>query len=343
MPSREEKCKQETWRLYLSASGNKSFICVCLDRLLAAFCAAGVPVLAAAQSELSVYGYLDLGIAKESGSPARLDRGYNNWLGIRGKEQLGNGLTALFNLETRFKPDTGETERPLKALQGESTVGLTSALLGTLRFGRALTPLWHTIWMYEPWANSGFNASLAAYQTGRYSSDGIRDEELDYADFSRVSDAIFYSTPTLSGLTVHASAKIDRDVRDRRRVAGLSIDYTRSGFSGMLAYEKNANSDTIRLLGASYKFGRLTLMGSYARNRRWQETRERTYVVAATYAFGANTLRTGYGSNRENGNHKMSVGYIRHLSKRTGLYADLYRERIEGSSNGAAVGITHSF
>src|SRR5690606_25086562 len=139
-----------------------------------------LPCCAFAQSSVVMYGYLDLGLVKRSGDSPGIERGYNNWLGFHGKEALGNGLHAIFRLETRFNPDTGETERPRTFWQGESTVGLHSDRYGTLRLGRALTPLWDAAWQYEPWVNSGFNASLAAYQTGSYGSDGIHDVALGY-------------------------------------------------------------------------------------------------------------------------------------------------------------------
>lgn len=138
-------------------------------------CLACAAPWAAAQADVVLYGNLDLGISKRSGGPLALERGYNNWLGVKGSEPLGSGLAATFHLQTRFNPDTGNLERTSTFWQGESTVGLTGEAYGTLRLGRALTPLWNNVWRFEPWLNSGFNGSLAAFQTGSYSSDGLQD------------------------------------------------------------------------------------------------------------------------------------------------------------------------
>lgn len=308
--------------------------------IIGATCAMPAPT----QSSLDVYGNLDLGFAKESGSAARLDRGYNNWLGFKGQEDLGGGQYAIFNLQTRFNPDTGQQERPRTFWQGESTVGLKSASIGTLRLGRALSPLWHNVWAFEPWKNSGFNGSLSAYQTGRYSSDGINDAALGFADFSRISNAVFYSTPDLSGLTVHAASQVEKSNGADARTRGVSLNYARSPLATMFAYESNARKDDIYFIAASYQFGSATVMGSYASNKRVNADRERTFVLAGTYAIGSNTVRSGYGRNQENDNDKFSIGYVHSLSKRTRLYADMYRERTTlDERNGFAIGMNHTF
>ena len=296
-----------------------------------------------AQTGIVPYGYFDLGIAKESGSATRIDRGYNNWLGLKGEEQLSADLIATVNLETRFKMDTGEQERPATYWQGESTVGLKGERFGRLRLGRALTPLWQTVWEYEPWMNSGFNASLAAYQTGRYTSDGIHDDKLGYADFSRISDGVFYDTPVISGLTVRTAIKAENDPAADSRPASIAISYAGASLRTVFSYERNAHRDDIRLLGARYRFGSTELMASYARNRQTGSTPENTFVLAGTHTVGRHTFRAGYGRNQRNGDHKIGTGYVHALSRQVTLYVDLYREQQMDVRRGMAIGMTYSF
>ncbi|MEO8407678.1 MAG: porin, partial [Oxalobacteraceae bacterium] len=59
--------------------------------------------------------------------------------------------------------------------------------------------------------------------------------------------------------------------------------------------------------------------------------------------LGPDTLRSGYGRTQESGNHKFSVGYVHPLSKRTNLYADIYREKTLDDKNGFALGMNHTF
>lgn len=317
-------------------SSRPAHIAIAMIALLSSTCSS-------AQSNVEMYGYIDIGIVKGSGDSPKIDRGYNNWLGFRGKENLGNGLEAIFNIESRFKLDTGEVERPKNFWQGETTVGLKSKNYGAIRLGRALTPLWNTVWKYEPWVNSGFNASLASYQTGSYSSDGVHDLELGYADFSRISGGVFYSSPSWKGVAVEAAMKIDEDTAARSRVRGTAISYTKDAISVSASYEVNARSDDIFYLAAKYSMDDATIMGSYAQNHQLGLKPERTWLVAATYVLGRDMIRAGYGRNQTNGQHKISTGYVHNLSKRTTLYADVYREQLADAKTGLALGITHSF
>lgn len=305
--------------------------------IAAAFCG-----LAHAQSNVTIYGNIDIGIRRESGTGATLGRGYNNWLGIKGAEDLGGGLAATFHLQTRFIPETGAQERASTFWQGESTVGLTSASVGSVRLGRALTPLWDSIWAFEPWSNSGFNGSLAAYQTGSYSSDGVSDVALGFANLSRIANGIFYDSPDIAGTRLSIAGQVGKDAAARTRNLGAALNFDRGPMKALLSYERNQNGEHIYFLGASYAWGGLTLMGSYARTDLTTMT-ERLAVIAATYALGADTVRAGYGRHGENGNHKLSLGYVHPLSKRTNLYADLYHERATRTMTGFAAGVNHSF
>ncbi|WP_025918129.1 porin [Herminiimonas sp. CN] len=313
--------------------------------ILPTIIAAAMATPAQAQSNLTVYGNLDIGLVKESGNPTKMDRGYNNWLGFRGTEDLGGGLAASFNLQTRFAPDTGAQETGV-FWQGESTLGLSSTSIGRLRLGRALSPLWATKWTFDPWYDSGTFGSVSfPYQTGTFYSDPTM--ALGGANFARISNGVFYDTPDFSGFQAHAALEAEKAAGASDRAAGLSLNYGQGPLAAMLAYQKNAAADTIYFLAASYNLGAATVMGSYAQgkvqNGAGDRLRERNWILAATYALGIDTLRAGYGRTEESGNHKVSFGYVHPLSKRTNLYADIYREKTLDSKNGFAAGMNHTF
>lgn len=310
-----------------------------LAGLACAACAAG----AVQAGEVAMYGSLDIGIKKRSDDVVRVGRGFNNWLGWRGTDKLGNGVEAFFVAEMRFNLDDGSQERPGKLMQGETTVGLRSEALGSVRLGRAMTPLWWEIWKYDPWINSGENASMFAYQTGSYTSDGVRDLENGYANFSRFENAAFYTSPTAGGWHVHAAGELERDPLDVRRPAGVSFNYAKDGVLGHVALERNANDDRIGIVSVSWETGKLRLMASTARHLPRTGAVERVAMAAATYRVGSVTWRAGYGRNFLLGHDKLGCGAIHHLSPRTGLYADLYHERTTAGATGAALGIMHTF
>ena len=97
--------------------------------------------LAQAQSSATLYGNVDLSLEsmKVTGQSAqtRVTSGAgapSKW-GLRGEEDLGNGLKAMFNLEAGFSADTGGVSAG-KAFSRLANVGLKSATLGELRLGR---------------------------------------------------------------------------------------------------------------------------------------------------------------------------------------------------------------
>ena len=300
-------------------------------------------------SNVEVYGYIDLGLVKESGNTPRMDRGQNNWLGVRGNEQLGGDLSAIFNLQMRFNPDSGGQEKSTAFFQGETTVGLASKRFGSVRLGRALTPLWAQKWIYDPWADSAFMGSLANYN-GDFNSDGL--VSVDFHNYSRASNAVYYSTPDMAGFSVHADAEIERAIGDdvARTVAGtrqkgVSLNYANGGLTTMLAYEKNHIDSDITYVAGGYTFGAMTLLGSYSETK-FARTDDKltSMMVAATYLVGIDTIRGGYGKIKESGNDKFTVGINHPLSKRTNLYADLYREELLNvGTTGVALGINHTF
>ncbi len=101
--------------------------------------------MAAAQSNVTLYGNVDLGVlvqnhAPGGGSTTSIANGGISpsiW-GFRGSEDLGGGLKANFNLEGHFAADTGVSDPRL--FRRQSNVGLSSANFGTLTLGNQYSP-----------------------------------------------------------------------------------------------------------------------------------------------------------------------------------------------------------
>lgn len=71
-----------------------------------AFSALGVLMSAQAQTNVIIYGTVDTGFVKETGSSTRMDESAANLIGVRGSEELANGIKATFQLERQFQlPD----------------------------------------------------------------------------------------------------------------------------------------------------------------------------------------------------------------------------------------------
>lgn len=302
-------------------------------------------------ADLVVYGYFDLGYIRESGKDLRLGRGQNNWLGFKGREDIGNGTHVTFNLQTRFDPVTGEAERASTFWQGETTVGFDNPDIGTFRFGRAMTPLWEEKWPFDPWYDSALMGSLANYN-GDFDSDGL-DPHGDFSNYCRVSSATFYSSPVMAGFQLHASMETEMPDGADSRSAGLSLNYGNGPLAAMLAVERNHLSDEIVYVAGSYNIDQWTALAAYSHTDFSTQSavnkgmsNKRSIMLAGIYAFGMDKIRFGYGRIRENGDYKYTAGYNMGLSKRTNIYLDVYREYLaydDDHINGIAVGMNHSF
>ena len=101
--------------------------------------------MAAAQTAVTVYGNVDLGVLAQNHAPAGTSSttmanggiSPSIW-GFRGSEELGDGLKAVFNLEGHFNADTGVSHPSL--FRRQSNVGFSSAGLGTVLLGNQYSP-----------------------------------------------------------------------------------------------------------------------------------------------------------------------------------------------------------
>ncbi|HWT39499.1 MAG TPA: porin, partial [Paraburkholderia sp.] len=95
-----------------------------------------------AQSSVTLYGTLDAGLVYTNNQA-----GHSNWqqgsgtvsdtyFGLRGSEDLGNGLHAIFTLENGFNLNNGSFKESNTLFNRQAYVGLQSNQFGTLTLGR---------------------------------------------------------------------------------------------------------------------------------------------------------------------------------------------------------------
>ncbi len=100
--------------------------------------------LVSAQSSVTMYGVVDVAVERVKGATSltRVTSGQqqgSRW-GLRGSEDLGGGLKALFVLETGFNADTGTLGQGGRMFGRQSFVGLGGGW-GAVRLGRQYTPM----------------------------------------------------------------------------------------------------------------------------------------------------------------------------------------------------------
>ncbi|NMF96761.1 porin [Aromatoleum toluolicum] len=157
---------------------------------------ASAPVFA--QTNVTVYGVVDVTVesVKASGGVDvfELDRrtrvtSNSSLIGFRGTEDLGNGLKALFQVESSFSADAGGG-----TLAGRDTfVGLEGGF-GKVQLGKLTTI------MRAAGAKVDFNpaATGIGFQAATYGTiGGVALTGID----ERINNAVMYTTPNFSGLT----------------------------------------------------------------------------------------------------------------------------------------------
>jgi predicted porin len=353
--------------------------------LLGAF--AGV---AQAQTAVQIYGNVDAGLVKRTDQTLAIGKRAANTLGFKGTEDLGNGLTALFQLEIRYEPDTGTLENNTRPLfQGQSRVGL-SGDFGMVRVGRGLTPYQEVIGSFEPWHGLptplGFytDISVAGFNSAPLDAGSVVNGVVTSAgaNNNRISNAVFYNSPVVSGFQVNASWAT-KEATGGAAITGIgagSTSYTANSMASanpfsvaatynngpaaaMLGYERNAVESKVWSGAGSFSVTpELKLMATYShQNQEHTDTifsTTRAWLVGATYGIGPGKVLAGYGQKHIEDTAKtkqLSLGYEYSLSKRTYLYVDASRKQdiVSITSTGVSpttptinsydLGLNHSF
>jgi predicted porin len=306
-----------------------------MQKKLIALAVAGfisAPVMA--QSNVQIYGVVDLGVRHLSGGESVVPGGspksrlavdhsgqVASRLGFRGTEDLGNGLKAFFTVEQALTPDTTSAPGNRQAF-----VGLEGD------FGRF-------------WMGRDFNPSRA-FTTGLdpFTGTGIgSNQNVNFQD-TRFDNGVFYRTPSFSGLTVTIAATNRTSGNEQSRFSGVS-DPNRRGITVtpmyrngpiMVAggYEKysRAGDETRWNLGGSYDFGVANVRAFYSRNKNKTfvgNPTSKTWFLGATAPLGeAGTLLASFVRNKVDVSggsdpraNQLAVGYSHAMSKRTHLYA----------------------
>ena len=335
---------------------------------LAALAAVGA---ASAQSSVTLYGLIDAGYSwaehtgKRPGFTIKTtETGFTSgnlsgsrW-GLKGQEDLGNGLAAVFNVEAGFDGINGDFTT---GFNRRAVVGLKGAF-GQVLVGRDDTPLdnlasgnYQAIdsFSYDNWGGFWFPAGPALY-TGNYS--GI------------------HYTGEFSGVSVRAFAGYDETKFEHTGLpttttkghgVGLGLGYASGAFSidgAVQHFEQaialpGAGKNTEFGVGASYDFGPAKLMGHYLGNKIENYPTFQQFGLGVTAPFGAATLGAQYAYNRGKvgtGGPKVDgsdFGVIANyaLSKRTDLYARAMRSNAwkvgddKTYSDSVTVGVRHRF
>lgn len=314
--------------------------------LLALAVLSTIPGLAAAQSSVTLSGNIDAGIVRANDQTTlRGAASGRNAVSLAGVEDLGGGLKAGFFLNHRFDVGTGNinstaTRPGVTTFWRQGWVQLISNF-GDVRIGKMLPPLQEFNGGYEPWAGGD---TVGNVHTGGQISGAVD---------ARYSKAVYYRTPSLGGLQVHAMVAAGEDqgtATSPERPVGIGVQYAAGPLSVAIAGEKNQNDLSSLGVYGKYNFGVATVMAQFESDEGAGAAapKQKSYSVGATVPFGAATGKIGYLKRKEQQIKKFGIGLDYSLSKRTFLYTDAGKF----SGNGVSaigkktqfdVGVSHKF
>ena len=288
------------------------------------------PVAMADSGNVVIYGKARVSVDSVDGDSADGERrtrvsSNNSRLGFKGSEDLGNGLSAVWQIESLIKMD--EQGSSLGLGTRSTFAGLAGKQWGSLTLGYQDSPL------------KTSTGPLGVY------GDTLGDYRSVFTKLStRAKNSVLYTTPNMSGL-------VGRVMYGARNEAGngnnsdpsmyaLSGVYKNGPLYATLAYENNKNVSPTNIsynndawrAGAGYTFGNTKLGLAYENNNAEDSDGLTTNDGSAWYASvahkmgnvtlnGAYTDRGEYTSGANNGAKQMTVGADYALSKRTMVYA----------------------
>ncbi|MBU6489333.1 MAG: porin [Burkholderiales bacterium] len=161
----------------------------------------GAAGAAHAQSSVTLYGVIDTSLTYVHnasgdqhlwalGNASGGDLAGTRW-GIKGQEDLGNGLAAIFQLENGFDPSNGRNLQGNREFGRQAFVGLTSSQFGTVTLGR----------QYDPVVDLVQAITADNYFGSAFATPGDVD---NYDNSSRTNNAIKFQSISYAGLQFEA-------------------------------------------------------------------------------------------------------------------------------------------
>lgn len=303
---------------------------------LAAALVAAAPLFAAAQTNVTLYGVVDVGVeSSDNGGPdgrhtyVQSGNQSTSRFGFRGSEDLGGGLKAIFNLESGFNADTGVSDSA-GLFQRRAVVGLEGAI-GTLTLGREYSPIANVAAATDEFGQGFYGSNLSAFGTNRVTR--------------RLANSVNFKSASFGGFDLLATYSAgEKTTGPSGDLKGIGAEFKQGGLYLGAAYHTlkrvATGNDKEYSAGAAYVFtdaGNFEIKANYlAADQDGPNNKFQQYNLGAGFPFGANKVLVNLQQNKlENGakGNVWALAYTYSLSKRTNLYASYAKEK----NNGLAV------
>lgn len=326
--------------------------------------------VAHAQSSVTLYGSIDEGFQYTSNIGGHslyalvsgVQQDGNRW-GIKGQEDLGGGVSAVFQLENGFDLNNGAALPAGQMFGRQAYVGISSNNLGTLTLGRQydsvvdyIAPLsaagsWGGTLFAHPFDADNLNESFRIDNSVKYTSAGygglqfgtlygFSNQAGAFADNRAWSIGAKYQNGPLSAAAAFmniddASSNSTGAVPDspylstQQRVAGAGVNYAIGPAVLGLVYTHTDIIDRPTFPTSTLKFD------NFEFNARFNVTA--SWYLAAMYLYTTESITNSDGHDSP---HRNQLGLMAdyRLSKRTDLYVQGVYEKASGEGVFATVG-----
>ncbi|HEX6735937.1 MAG TPA: porin, partial [Azonexus sp.] len=252
-------------------------------KVIALALAAAASGTAAAQSNVTIYGNIDMGVMVRNGGSGGVHNGKTqtdlqsnaseSYLGFRGVEDLGNGLKAVFDLQYVITPDMnsgpGNSYTAGAGLgKGHQYVGLAGGF-GTVVAGQLDGIRYGLYGKYHPFGNSSVG-NFASMTT----------------QYDRASNAVAYISPAFQNFTVVLAYATNTQ----------GAEGSMCGLHAGLDCEGNNGDDRLYSINLNYLKGPLSIDLDYETTTAVGVSNSRLYVadVGISYDFGVVKLGALY-------------------------------------------------
>ncbi|HEX7683599.1 MAG TPA: porin [Trinickia sp.] len=235
--------------------------------------------MAHAQSSVTLYGLIDAGITytnNQGGHSAWQETtgsvNGSRW-GLRGAEDLGGGLKAIFTLENGFGINNGTLKQNGREFGRQAWVGLQSSQFGTVTLGRQYDDV---VQYLGPLALTGTQYG------GTYFAHPFDNDNLDNS--FRVNNSVHFQSANYGGFKLGALYGFSNTAGQfsNNRAYSVGASYTWNGLNIAAAYMQ-LNNDINNLAQTA------TSPGAVAGDATFVASRQRTWGAGLNYAFGPAT------------------------------------------------------
>ena len=252
-----------------------------------------------AQSSVTLYGLIDAGITYTNNT-----HGHTNWqmtsgsvngsrFGLRGAEDLGGGLKAIFTLENGFGINDGTLKQNSRLFGRQAFVGLASDQFGAVTLGR----------QYDSMVDYVGPLALTGTQYGGTQFAHPFDNDNLNNSF-RIDNSLKYQSANYGGFKFGAlygfSNQAAGFANNRAYSAGASYNW--GGLNVAAAYMQ-LNSNGANSASAAFNSG-----GAVSGDNTFFAQRQQTWGAGANYAFGPATVGLVYSQTNLSGLAGISAG-----------------------------------